>query len=88
MPFYDYWANGYLAGFAAFTAHLSFFPGAAVGAFRDELKDYDTAAGVGLNFIPALDDLRTLDLYFFAGPPAGINPDRDPASGNGRASPR
>jgi uncharacterized protein YdhG (YjbR/CyaY superfamily) len=37
--------HGYLAGFAAFKAHLSFFPGATVGAFKEELRDYDTATG-------------------------------------------
>ncbi|MCX6559391.1 MAG: DUF1801 domain-containing protein [Candidatus Aminicenantes bacterium] len=37
--------QGYLAGFAAFMAHLSFFPGATVKAFKEELKDYDTATG-------------------------------------------
>ncbi len=43
MPGYK--LNGYLAGFAAFKNHCSFFPGAIVADFANELKPYKTSKG-------------------------------------------
>ena len=43
MPGYKF--NGYLVGFAAFKNHCSFFPGAIVADFADELSGYKTSKG-------------------------------------------
>src|SRR5580704_7437955 len=40
-----YKQNGYLASFAAFKNHCSFFPGHTVRDFSDELKGYKTLKG-------------------------------------------
>jgi len=37
--------HGYLVGFAAFKNHCSFFPGAALNAFKTELASYETSKG-------------------------------------------
>ncbi len=43
--------GGYLAGFAAFKGHLSFFPGTALEAFALDLKGFETTKG-GIHFTP------------------------------------
>ena len=43
--------GGYLAGFAAFKDHLSFFPGTALEAFEIDLKGFETTKG-GIHFTP------------------------------------
>ena len=43
MPYYKW--NGALAGFALFTNHIGFFPGAIVKDFAKELEGYETAKG-------------------------------------------
>jgi uncharacterized protein YdhG (YjbR/CyaY superfamily) len=40
-----YTSHGYVASFAAFKNHCSFFPGHTVNEFADQLKDYKTAKG-------------------------------------------
>jgi uncharacterized protein YdhG (YjbR/CyaY superfamily) len=40
-----YKLNGYLASFAAFKRHCSFFPGHTVRDFTDALKEYKTSKG-------------------------------------------
>ena len=40
-----YKANGYVASFAAFKNHCSFFPGHTVREFADQLRAYKTAKG-------------------------------------------
>jgi uncharacterized protein YdhG (YjbR/CyaY superfamily) len=49
MPGYE--DHGYLGGFAAFKDHCSFFPGSTLGAFKDDLKDYETTKG-SIHFTP------------------------------------
>lgn len=46
-----YKLNGYVASFAAFKNHCSFFPGHTVRDFADELKGYKTAKGT-IQFTP------------------------------------
>lgn len=41
----SYKLRGYVAGFAAFKNHCSFFPGHTVRDFTEELKAYKTAKG-------------------------------------------
>jgi uncharacterized protein YdhG (YjbR/CyaY superfamily) len=43
MPYYKW--NGALCGFALFTQHIGFFPGAIVNDFADELAKYETSKG-------------------------------------------
>lgn len=43
MPYYKW--NGAFAGFAAFKAHIGFFPGAIVQQFAKDLAGYETAKG-------------------------------------------
>jgi uncharacterized protein YdhG (YjbR/CyaY superfamily) len=40
-----YKCHGFLASFAAFKKHCSFFPGHTVGDFAEDLKGYKTAKG-------------------------------------------
>ena len=49
MPGFKY--HGYLAGFAAFKDHLSFFPGASLGAWKSELDGYKLSKGT-IQFTP------------------------------------
>jgi uncharacterized protein YdhG (YjbR/CyaY superfamily) len=46
-----YKLNGYLAGFAAFKKHCSFFPGTTVAHFAEELTGYKTSKGT-IQFSP------------------------------------
>jgi uncharacterized protein YdhG (YjbR/CyaY superfamily) len=41
--------GGYLAGFAAFKDHCSFFPGTTIEAFRADLRGFQTTKG-GIHF--------------------------------------
>jgi uncharacterized protein YdhG (YjbR/CyaY superfamily) len=43
MPMYKY--HGMLVGFAGYKNHLGFYPGAIVGKFADELKDFKISKG-------------------------------------------
>ena len=49
MPGYK--LNGYFVGFAAFKNHCSFFPGAIVADYADELTGYKTSKGT-IQFSP------------------------------------
>lgn len=43
MPTFKY--KGFLIGYAAFANHCSLFPGAIVGAFKNDLKNFETSKG-------------------------------------------
>jgi uncharacterized protein YdhG (YjbR/CyaY superfamily) len=43
MPMYKF--HGMLVGFAGYKNHLGFYPGAIVGKFADELKDFKISKG-------------------------------------------